>query len=74
VQTRVHTLEFRAGTPEGQRFYEDVRLLYRTIVPFFRKWMRLPDDYEEIYQQMLSEVQQPNFIETAVLLTAWGNK
>ena len=74
VQTRTHTLGFRAGTPEGQRFYEDVRLLYRKIVPFFRKWMHLPDDYEEIYQQMLSEVQQPDFVEIAVLLTAWGNK
>jgi ubiquinone/menaquinone biosynthesis C-methylase UbiE len=73
VQTRAHTLEFRAGTPQGQRFYEDVRLMYRTIVPFFRKWTRLPETYEEIYQQMLDEVQRPDFLETAVLLTAWGN-
>jgi ubiquinone/menaquinone biosynthesis C-methylase UbiE len=74
VQTLAHTLEFRAGSPEGQRFYEDVRLMYQTIKPFFQRWIQLPGDYEEIYQQMLHEVQQPGFVETSVLLTAWGNK
>ncbi len=35
--------------------------------------MRVPDDYEEIYQQMLSDMQQPDFVATWGLLTAWGN-
>jgi ubiquinone/menaquinone biosynthesis C-methylase UbiE len=74
VQTRSHTVEFRADTPQGQRFSEDVKLMYRTIVPFLRRWTRLPDDYEQIYQQMLSEVQRPDFVKTVVLLTTWGNK
>ncbi|HLZ55574.1 MAG TPA: methyltransferase domain-containing protein [Ktedonosporobacter sp.] len=74
LRTQMHAMEFRAGTPEGQLFYEDVRLIYRTIVPFFRRWLRLPDDYEAIYQQMLDEMQQPDFVETAVLLTIWGTK
>lgn len=33
----------------------------------------MPDDYEEIYQQMLSEIQQPDLVVTLGLLTAWGN-
>lgn len=74
VQTCSHRLEFRAGTPEGQRFVEDVKLIFQTAVPFFRKWTRLPDNYEEIYQQMLQEVQQPDFMTTSTLLTAWGTK
>ena len=61
VQTRSHTLEFRAGTPEGQRFAEETKLVYRTMLPFLRKWTRVPDDYEEIYQQALNETQQPHF-------------
>ena len=73
VRTRAYTLQYRADTPEGQLFFEDVRLLYRTILPFLRKWMRVPDDYEEIYQQMLSDMQQPDFVATWGLLTAWGN-
>ena len=72
VQTRAYTLHYRAGTPDGQLFFEDLRLLYRNIVPFLRKWIRVPDDYEEIYQQMLSDMQQPDFVATWGLLTAWG--
>ena len=41
-------------------------------MPFLRKWIRVPEDYEEIYQQMLGEMQQPDFAATWALLTAWG--
>ncbi len=73
VQTRPHTLEYRAGTIQGQRFYEDMRLGFRTWLPFLQKWSRVPKDYETIYQQMLSEMQQPDFVATVHYLTAWGN-
>jgi ubiquinone/menaquinone biosynthesis C-methylase UbiE len=72
VQTRQHTLVHRAGTPEGQSFYEDTQHMFRTIVPFFQKWTRVPDDYEKIYQQALSDIQQPGFVATWPLLTVWG--
>ena len=39
---------------------------------FFRKWTRVPDDYEAIYQQALEDMQQPGFVATWTLLTAWG--
>jgi len=74
VQTSSHTLHYRAGTAEGQYFSEDMRLVYRTVVPFLRKWGQVPDDYETIYQQALSELQQPDFVATWSLLTVWGNK
>jgi ubiquinone/menaquinone biosynthesis C-methylase UbiE len=74
VQTQVHTLDYRAGTVEGQRFYDDMRYIFRTAVPFIHKWTRVPDDYQTIYQQMLSEIQQPGFVATWTLLTAWGQK
>lgn len=72
VQTRIHRLEYRAGAPEWQNFYENRTLGYRTILPFLRKWTRVPDDYEELYQQVLSELQQPDFVATMNLLTVWG--
>jgi hypothetical protein len=56
VQMRAYTLEYRAGTDQCQHFYEDVRLALRTGVPFLHKWSRVPDDYEAIYQQMLSDM------------------
>ncbi len=73
VQTRSYTGEGRAGTIEGQRFYEDMSRVFRTVLPFLRKWTRVPDDYERIYQQALSEMQQPDFVESGSILTAWGN-
>jgi hypothetical protein len=51
-----------------------MKLGFRTLLPFLRKWSRVPDDYEEIYQQMLSEMQQPDFVASSSYLTAWGNK
>ena len=74
VQTRAYDVEYRAGTPEGRLFIEDVQLAYRTTLPFMKKWIRVPDDYEDIYQQMVTEMQAPDFFARCVLLTAWGNK
>jgi ubiquinone/menaquinone biosynthesis C-methylase UbiE len=62
VQSYVHALTYHAGTPQGQQFYDDMRHLFRTLLPFMRKWSRLPDDYESIYEQMLIEMQQPDFV------------
>jgi ubiquinone/menaquinone biosynthesis C-methylase UbiE len=72
VQTRLHTLVYRAGTVEHQSFYEGEARFYRVLLPFFQKWTRVPNDYEEIYQQALKEMQQPDFVATWTLLTAWG--
>jgi ubiquinone/menaquinone biosynthesis C-methylase UbiE len=72
VQTRVSTLQYHAGTPEGHHFFEDIKLVFRVVLPFLHKWIQVPDDYDEICQQMLREMQQPDFVATLDLLTAWG--
>jgi ubiquinone/menaquinone biosynthesis C-methylase UbiE len=72
VQTRAYTLEYRAGTPEWQSFFEDTKHMMRTLLPFFQKWTRVPDDYQALCQQAFHEMQQPDFVATMHLLTAWG--
>jgi hypothetical protein len=72
VQTRTCDVEYPVGTPEGQQFYEDTKRAFRTMVPFLKKWLRVPDDYEKLYQQALDEMQQPGFTATWSLLTVWG--
>ena len=72
VQTHLYTLEHRAGTAEGQSFYQDVQHMFRILLPFFRKWSHVPDDYEDIYHQALADIQQPGFVATWTLLTVWG--
>ena len=74
VQTHSYTLEYRAGTIQGQSFYEDMKHIFRTGLPFLRKWTRVPEDYEEICQQALVEMQQPDFVATWHYLTVWGTR
>jgi ubiquinone/menaquinone biosynthesis C-methylase UbiE len=72
VQSRVHTQVYSPSTETGQYFYEDMLHVFRLSLPFFQKWTRVPRDYQEIYQQALKEMQQPDFMATGTLLTAWG--
>jgi ubiquinone/menaquinone biosynthesis C-methylase UbiE len=74
IQTRVHTLVLRSGTSACQSFYEDVAIGYHVMLPFFQKWMRVPTNYQEIYEQAIKEMQQPDFVATWTLLTVWGTK
>jgi len=75
-QVRTHTYEiiYRAGTPTGDLFIKDTTYLFRTLFPFFRKWTRIPDNYEELYQQMLIDMTQPDFECRWTLQTVWGNR
>ena len=73
VQTYLHSLRYPAGTRAREFFVEDMKYIFHDFVPFFRKWMRLPDNYEEIYQQALVEIQQPDFVGSWNFLTVWGN-
>jgi ubiquinone/menaquinone biosynthesis C-methylase UbiE len=72
VQSRLHTLVYRAGTESWRYFYEDMLHAFRVALPFFQKWAHVPSDYEVIYQQALKEMQQPDFVATYALLTCWG--
>lgn len=74
VDTRLYRLEYRFGTAEWQDFYEDIRLVFQTVLPFLYKWTHLPDDYDTIYRQALREMRQPGFVTTWDVLTAWGYK
>jgi ubiquinone/menaquinone biosynthesis C-methylase UbiE len=74
VKSRVQTLVYRAGEASGQSFYEDTARLFRLFLPFFQKWTRIPSDYDEIYQQALKEMQQPDFVARWTWVTAWGTK
>jgi ubiquinone/menaquinone biosynthesis C-methylase UbiE len=69
VQTRLHTLEYRVGTPGWQGLHEHSRRLYQTALPFLRKWTRVPENYEEIFQQAMNEQKQMDFVGSWHVLT-----
>ena len=74
VQTQDYTLVFKAGTSEHQRFVEDMTHLFRVSLPFFQRWIHIPSDYDEIYQQAVEEMQATYFAATWQFRTAWGVK
>jgi ubiquinone/menaquinone biosynthesis C-methylase UbiE len=74
VQTKAHVMEYRAGTPEGEVFCENMMLLFQTFRPFIQKWGCGSPDYEAIYRQALVEMRQSDFLATVNLLNVWGSK
>jgi ubiquinone/menaquinone biosynthesis C-methylase UbiE len=74
VQEKKHALEFKAGTPEGQTFVEDIKALARGVQPFLQKWTNAPADYAAFLQQYYYEVERDDFYAIWNFLTAWGNK
>jgi hypothetical protein len=75
VQTRDYPIVVDQTNPEMQRVYAEVsQRLFRTGLPFLRKWIKLPSDYQEIYRQMVVETQRPDFTATNIFTTAWGIK
>ena len=73
TQHGIHRLVYHGGTPQGQRFAEDMAALFRVGLPFLHKWTRVPDDYDALRQHAIQEMQQPDFVATWTFLTAWGN-
>jgi ubiquinone/menaquinone biosynthesis C-methylase UbiE len=74
VQAKAYALEFRAGTPEGQAYYENALHAFHTVRPFLERRGCAPLEYETTCQQALAEMQQPDFCSTWKLLTTWGTK
>jgi len=72
VNTHLHTLVYRPGTEAHQGFCDNIALWFRVGLPFYRKWTNVPSDYEQIHQQALKEIQQPDFEAKWALLTTWG--
>ncbi len=73
VQTHSYLLQYRAGTPEGKRYYENMKFAMQAFQNFFRKWNNASDNYESLNQQALNEMQHPDFVANWKLLTVWGN-
>jgi ubiquinone/menaquinone biosynthesis C-methylase UbiE len=75
VQTKVHALTYRSEDAEAlTAYHEDMKHVFHTVRPYIAKWGCLPPDYDEIYQQMLTDMQQPGFHSFAKVLTSWGTK
>lgn len=72
IQVENHTIKYQAGTAAGEAFYQDAMYVFRTVRPFIQKWGCITKDYDTLYQQMLIDIQQPDFHASINFSTVWG--
>lgn len=72
VQTREHRAALTPGSEEWRLRSEDIALIFRNVLPFLQKWIKVPEDYQELYQQLLLDLQKPDFDINGFMLTVWG--
>ncbi len=72
VQETIHSLEYRAGTVAGESFRQDIMYLFQTLIPFLQKTGCVTEDYDALYQEAMSEMQQRDFCAEWIFVTAWG--
>jgi len=73
VETRAYDIQYLAGTTTGQEYCDDMTHMFKTAQPFIQKWGCASKDYETLYQQMLNDMQQPDFHATWQVVTVWGH-
>jgi ubiquinone/menaquinone biosynthesis C-methylase UbiE len=74
LQTYPYLLEYRAGTPAWQPFFEDMKRIMQTFAPFARKLGNIPEDAEDLAQQAIEQMQDPNFVAIWRMQTVWGTR
>ncbi len=75
VQQRVAVTNFSADQSAHARLSQDMATTYRLVQPFLiEAGVTTQEEVEQVYQQMLSELQAEDFLAVAFWLTVWGNK
>ncbi len=75
VQQAVWFINFSAGMPAHADLYQHLSETYRLVQPFLiRTGVTTPEEVEQTYQQMLSEMQSDDFCAGAFSLTVWGTR
>lgn len=72
IEVRTYSLQYGgSGQLDKGNLISDMTALFRTSKPFVRKWIQVPDNYDDLLEQALDEMRQPYFIATWPLFTIW---
>jgi ubiquinone/menaquinone biosynthesis C-methylase UbiE len=75
INKMAHIIEFSSGTEAHDGFYHDMASAFKLLQPFIIKWqVATQEELDQIYQQMLFEMQEDDFCAVWVFLTVWGHK
>jgi ubiquinone/menaquinone biosynthesis C-methylase UbiE len=75
MQKKAHVLEFSAGTEDYGDTYQDLMAGLKLLEPFLVMMkMTTPEEFDELYQQALTELMLDTFCGVGFMLTVWGKK
>ncbi len=76
VRHNAHVIDFSYGTHAYEGFRRDAAAAFKLFQPFILKTgaARTPEEFEQVYNQMLVEMLQEDFRGLMLPLTVWGRK
>ncbi len=74
IAQQTYPLAYVAGTSLHRLFVEDMTCMLRLAPDFWRKWIHVPENYDALYQHMVQEIEQPDFVANWPLFTVWGKR
>lgn len=75
LQKKAHVLEFSAGTEDYGDTYQDLMAGLKLLEPYLvLAKMTTAEEFDELYQQALTELMLNTFCGVGFMLTVWGKK
>jgi ubiquinone/menaquinone biosynthesis C-methylase UbiE len=82
IQRKSHVINFSVGTPAYRAMYENSKVFFKLVQPFLSRTRTAFDgtgipeqaELDQLYEQLLVEMMQDEFVGLLYLLTAWGTK
>lgn len=75
MQKKAHVLEFSAGTEDYGDTYQDLMAGLKLLEPYLvLAKMTTAEEFDELYQQALTELMLNTFCGVGFMLTVWGKK
>lgn len=75
IQQRAHVMDYSVGTEAHEGIYQNNMVAFKLIQPFLlQAGVTTQEEVDQLYEQMLLEMQSPDFCGLAYLLTVWGKR
>jgi ubiquinone/menaquinone biosynthesis C-methylase UbiE len=75
IQQRAHVIDFSAGMEAHESWFQNITVGFQLVKPFMIKHQVItPEEFEDLYQQMLIDMYSEHFCGVVFLLTLWGKK
>jgi ubiquinone/menaquinone biosynthesis C-methylase UbiE len=75
IQSRSYVINFSAGTKTWADFYRNTQIGFQAIQPLLLKaGLATQKDVDQMYEQTLIEMQQPDFCGVWPFMTSWGTR